>query len=108
MTTTHPDCRDFQQDQVKWAYDLDRDGMFDSLDFVGLQVLDDNDGDKGNKNEAYLTFQVTLRERAGEKQETVIQETSRFLRDPVAQTWTYAGGDVRSQVAGLEDTKLNP
>ena len=40
-------------------------------------------------------------------QETVISERSRFLRNPDDGSWSYASGDVRSDVVGLEDTQLN-
>lgn len=64
-----------------------------------------------NENEGYLEFKVTLRAKEDKNdsvagQETVISERSRFLRDSEG-TWTYASGDVRSDVAGLEDTTLN-
>lgn len=128
IATTHPECRDYQDDRVAWARSLDKDGMFDSFDFINLELLgDENDHDDSNKtenddeNEAYLSFQVTLRKRqtkgSGSSEEeddespsqgtTIIQERSRFLRDEASRTWTYAGGDVRSQVEGLQDTQLN-
>ena len=39
--------------------------------------------------------------------ETIVSERSRFLRNPVDGTWSYASGDVTTNVAGLEDTILN-
>lgn len=121
ITTTHPKCRDFRDDQVAWAKDLNRAGMFDSFDFVGLQVLrqeenrPESDNEEEEEEEAYIIeFEVRLRGRddgrsaaslAGE--ETVVWERSQFLRDPDTGVWLYSGGDVRSQVKGLEDTTLN-
>jgi len=112
MDTTHETCRDWRGDKIAWAKDLNKQGMFDSFDFVGLEILggedfvDDNDG--------YLEFQVTMRGKDGGTssaavagKETVVKERSRFLRDPDTKAWTYASGDVRSEVAGLQDTQLN-
>ena len=131
ILTTHEECRDYRDDKIAWAKDLDKEGMFDSFEFVGLEILDDdkaNDGndneseedDASNKNEAFLEFQVRLRGRSLEEspvrsrslssvegEETVVAERSRFLRDRKSGVWKYAGGDVRSKVKGLEDTRLN-
>lgn len=43
MESTHESCRDWRQDKVAWANDLDRSGMFDSFDFVKLVSLPDDD-----------------------------------------------------------------
>jgi SEC-C motif-containing protein len=119
IRTTHEDCRDYEDDKVSWAKDLDKEGMFDSFEFVGLEV-DRLSDEKDTENEAFLDFKVRLRGRSAEDtpgrarsaasiegEETVISERSRFLRDPDSGTWKYAGGDVRSTVEGLEDTTLN-
>lgn len=130
IRTTHEKCRDYREDTVAWAKDLDKAGMFDSFEFVGLEVQDDDDDDDDkteeevvklkDDNEAFLEFQVRLKGRSREEgptrsrslssiegEETVVSERSRFLRDPETGTWKYAGGDVRSTVQGLEDTSLN-
>mmetsp|Transcript_30341 Transcript_30341/g.44310 ORF Transcript_30341/g.44310 Transcript_30341/m.44310 type:complete len:255 (+) Transcript_30341:158-922(+) len=111
MSTTHPSCRDYREDSVAWAKDLNKGGMFDSYDFVNLEAGDEEMSEE-NENEGFVEFKVTLRAKedgngsvAGG--ETVISERSRFLRDPADGSWSYASGDVRSDVAGLEDTKLN-
>jgi len=123
IRTTHEKCRDYRDDKIAWAKDLDKAGMFDSFEFVGLEILGDlqNPTEKDeNENEAFMDFRVRLRGRSLEEsparsrsvssiegEETVISERSRFLRDPESGTWKYAGGDVRSAVEGLEDTTLN-
>jgi len=111
MSTTHPSCRDHRDDRVAWARDLDRGGMFDSFDFVKLEPGEEEISEE-NENEGFLAFEVTLRAKedgnaslAG--QETVISERSKFVRDTTHGTWSYVSGDVKSQVAGLEDTTLN-
>jgi SEC-C motif-containing protein len=114
MDTTHVTCRDWRGDRIAWAKDLNKGGMFDSFDFVDLQAGPEEPGQ--DENEGFVTFQVTLRakedwtsasggELAGK--ETVVAERSRFLRNPEDLTWSYASGDVRSTVDGLEDTQLN-
>jgi SEC-C motif-containing protein len=114
MDTTHVTCRDWREDRIAWAKDLNKGGMFDSFDFVDLQAGPEEPGQ--DENEGFVEFQVTLRakedwtsasggELAGK--ETVVSERSRFLRNPEDLTWSYASGDVRSTVDGLEDTQLN-
>jgi SEC-C motif-containing protein len=111
MDTTHETCRDYREDRIAWATDLNKGGMFDSFDFVNLDAGAEEPS-TDNENEGFLEFEVTLRARedatsdlAG--QETVIAERSRFLRDGIDGSWSYASGDVRSNVAGLEGTTLN-
>lgn len=128
INTTHPTCRDYNDDKIKWAKALNKNGMFDSFQFVSLTVLDDWGDDAITavaddvENEAFLKFHVRLREKEEEVdgtastsstetavagRETVIEELSRFLRDPVTGVWKYAGGDVRCLEAGLEGATLN-
>ena len=82
--------------------------MFDSFDFIGLEAIEEIIND----DEGFIDFKVKLRsnENSGEYiegQEMVIREKSRFLRAGDPQRWLYASGEVRSEVAGLEDTILN-
>eukprot|EP00547_Thalassionema_nitzschioides_P005477 CAMPEP_0194205692 /NCGR_PEP_ID=MMETSP0156-20130528/4913_1 /TAXON_ID=33649 /ORGANISM="Thalassionema nitzschioides, Strain L26-B" /LENGTH=227 /DNA_ID=CAMNT_0038932043 /DNA_START=158 /DNA_END=841 /DNA_ORIENTATION=- len=116
MDTTHPTCRDHRNDRIAWAKDLNKAGMFDSFEFAKLEIIDgpEEKNDIENENEGYVTFKVTLvaREDSVERgilagQETVITERSKFLRDAKDNSWSYASGDVRSDVAGLEETTLN-
>jgi len=129
LATTHPTNRDYREDKIAWAKELHKEGMFDSFDFVRLEIGKE-EGGREDENEGFLEFQVTLRGRGsssssgdngggrgggGGRQsaaavaglETVVKERSRFLRDAESGIWFYAGGDVTSEVAGLEDTPLN-
>ena len=107
IQTTHPVCRDYSENKIKWAKELDKNGMFDSCDFVALEPVEQISQGSDDK-EAFLEFKVTLRAK-GSGETTVISEKSRFLlEDQDNQGWLYAGGDVRSEVVGLEDTILNP
>jgi SEC-C motif domain protein len=109
--TTHSTNRDYQEDPIAWAKNLNRNGMFDSYEFIqlqaGIEELNSNDS-----NEGFIEFQVTLKDK-GDKdlrlrgKETVVKERSRFLRNPIDGVWSYASGQVRTDVAGLEDTILN-
>lgn len=113
MATTHESCRDYREDRIAWAKDLNQvggGGMFDSFEFVKL-AAGQEEISKNDENVGYLDFKVTLRVKEDDKnpsagQETVISERSKFLRDP-SGSWSYASGDVTSDVAGLEDTTLN-
>lgn len=114
MSTTHETCRDYRTDRVAWATDMNRNGMFDSFDFVNLSIIGEEEISANNENEGYVEFKVTFqaKKRAGDDesvvgQRTVIMERSRFLRNPSDNSWSYASGDVRSDVAGLEGTTLN-
>jgi SEC-C motif-containing protein len=131
MDTTHPSCRDYQDDRIAWAKDLNKEGMFDSFEFIQLKLLTGGQEEEvgatntedGTTEEGFLEFQVILRGReqddfllagGGRRSaaavsglETVVKERSKFLRDPETGVWSYASGDVTSDIAGLEDTKLN-
>jgi len=104
ISTTHPVCRDFTENKIKWAKDLNKNGMFDSFEFVSLRP-EPTVTPGIDENEAFLEFRVKLRSRDGSGEET-IHEKSRFLKE--GDRWLYAGGEVRSEVAGLEDAILNP
>ncbi len=109
MATTHESCRDYREDRIAWANDLHRKGMFDGFEFVGLSAGEE---ETENENEGFIEFKVIFRARNDGKNsvaghETVISERSKFLRNPTDGTWSYASGDVRSDVAGLEGTTLN-
>eukprot|EP00977_Amphora_coffeiformis_P009578 scaffold2205_cov167-Amphora_coffeaeformis.AAC.4 len=104
ISTTHPVCRDYTENKIKWAKDLNKNGMFDSFEFVSLQPAPTTTPGK-DENESFLEFKVKLRARDGSGEET-IYEKSRFLKE--GERWLYASGEVRSEVAGLEDAILNP
>ena len=112
MDSTHPECRDYRgpEDRTSWAKDLNMSGMFDSFDFVGLEVGAEEPGD--GPDEVFVEFRARLKAngRSGpvaEGRETAIRERSRFLRDGDPERWLYAGGEVRSEEGGLEDVILN-
>lgn len=132
MDTTHPSCRDYQQDHVEWAKQGDLVRMVDGFDFVRLHILreeedEDNNNINTKKREAIIEFQVTVRVKDddnsnGRRQrnggmtanniniagkEMTVTETARFIQEHDDGIWMYAGGDIRPQVAGLEDTILN-
>ncbi|KAL3803862.1 hypothetical protein HJC23_004024 [Cyclotella cryptica] len=116
MDSTHETCRDYLEDRVAWANSLNKYGMFDSFEFVKLEPGPEELSAE-NENEGFIEFNVTLRAKDPSYledvstmisgQETKITERSRFVRDPTTGVWTYASGEVRSNVAGLEDTSLN-
>lgn len=111
IRTTHPSCRDYQEDKIAWAKEVNKNGMFDSFEFVGLTVLGDEE--HTSDTEAFVEFEVKLRanQRTGsvlEGQITNIRERSKFLKDEETGAWTYASGDVRSTVEGVDDVVLNP
>jgi SEC-C motif domain protein len=112
IRTTHSTNRDYQEDPIAWAKNLNRNGMFDSYEFIKLQAGIEEFSDNNNSEEGFIEFQVTLKDK-GDKdlrlrgKETVVKERSRFLRNPIDGVWSYASGQVRTDVAGLEDTLLN-
>ena len=133
IQTTDEVCRDYNKNTIAWAQELNKNGMFDSFEFVQLNILNNTD-DKVHENEketetskeqereASIEFTVRLRLRrssssetkladsildVGGVEETVVTETSTFLKNPKTGIWKYATGDVRSNVQGLEDMTLN-
>ena len=133
IQTTDEVCRDYNKNTIAWAQELNKNGMFDSFEFVQLNILHNTD-DKVHENknktenlkeherEASIEFTVRLRLRrslsseteladsildVGGVEETVVTETSTFLKNPKTGIWKYATGDVRSNVQGLEDMTLN-
>ena len=107
ITTTHPSSREYRDNKVQWAKDLNKEGMFDSFEFVQL-VIPDLEPEMDGDDQAYMNFQVRLRAKGGDNMETIVSERSLFKRDPETNVWSYASGDVRSEEAGLEDLVLNP
>ena len=111
LDTTHETCRDWREDNVAWAKDMDKGGMFDSFEFVNLSAGPE-EMSEDDENEGYVEFKVTLRAKEDKNdevagQETVISERSRFIRNPDDGSWSYASGDVKADVAGLEEVLLN-
>ena len=91
LKTTHPDCSDYQSDKIKWAKDMNKGGMFDGYDFVGLEILSDTVYSDENSAEAFLEFQVRLAKRndspitkstdvTSDAEEVIVAEKSRFLK----------------------------
>jgi uncharacterized protein YchJ len=74
--------------------------MFDSYEFVELNIIDEEPGEE----EAFIDFQVKIRSTESGA-ETTVAEKSRFLMED--GKWTYASGDVRSTVSGVDDIILN-
>ena len=108
ITTTSRENRDYRSDKVAWARTLDREGMFDSFDFVRLAVGEAEAG--ASEGESYLSFTATLRPReaaAGEAAEEMsFSERSRFVRSK-GGGWLYASGEVRTDAPGLAGRVLN-
>mmetsp|Transcript_1238 Transcript_1238/g.1329 ORF Transcript_1238/g.1329 Transcript_1238/m.1329 type:complete len:237 (-) Transcript_1238:62-772(-) len=109
MDTTHPSCGDYMKDRLKWANHLNREGMFDSYDFVSFEHGPEEISDDGT--EGFVDFKVSLRangmidpEFFGN--ELAVRERSRFVCEDNV-TWKYASGDVTADVDGLEDVVLN-
>lgn len=121
VDTTHPENRDYQEDKARWVSQLDRVGMFDSFEFVGLEIGGGSAGDAPEREgegegdddtERFLDFRVELRATRDdgtipEGSTMTVRERSRFLRDESGDVWLYASGEVKADVDGLENTVLN-
>ena len=110
IRTTDKTNSDYNTDKIKWARKLNKEQMFDSFKFVGLEVGDHEDGE--SDKEEYLSFAVSLMpiDAAGlakQPEPMVFTERSRFLKHAKSGTWLYAAGDVRSDAAGLKGRTLN-
>jgi SEC-C motif-containing protein len=110
IETTDKTSRDYTEDKISWAKNMNRKGgMFDSYDFVLFEPGKEEPGE--DQNSGYIEFKIIVRAKADvgstlEGREMAIVEKSKFLRDSDGK-WAYASGDVRSDVPGLEDTTLN-
>ena len=100
--TTHETCRDYTEDKIRWARDLNKDGMFDSFSFQELRILDESEVKEGDE-EATVAFEVVLKSRETQE-ETVVAETSTFRKE--GSGWLYSGGAVSSKSLG-PDVSLN-
>lgn len=110
MDTTHPSCGDYMKDRVKWANNLNREGMFDSYDFLGFEHKAEEISDDGT--EAFVEFKVSLRANGTIDPEffgnqLTVREKSRFVRER-DMSWKYASGVVTTDVGGLNSVVLNP
>lgn len=94
---------------MAWAKSLNKNGMFDSFNFIQLHVVSQEEEEQDNtKEDAVIIiteFQVTLQSQES-GQETTVTERSRFKCHN--GQWLYAGGDVRSLEKGVHDIVLNP
>ncbi|KAG8470383.1 hypothetical protein KFE25_008804 [Diacronema lutheri] len=109
VSTTHPTNRDFNPNAVDAVRALDRRGMFDSFEFVGLEI---GSVEEQSSEERFVAFTVTLRALESDGgiakgSELRVSERSRFLPRSDVAGWLYASGEVRAQVEGLEDALLN-
>lgn len=93
MDTTHPTCSDYREKRLQWAESLNADGMFDSYKFDGLTILSKEEFGV-DENEAFLEFQVHLREKKVDGRSSMVKERSRFLRDTQTGVWSYSSGDL--------------
>jgi len=109
MDTTHPSCGDYMKDRLKWANNLNREGMFDSYDFLGFEYGAEEISD--DETEGFIEFRVSLRANGTIDpeffgNEITVREKSRFVRGKDL-SWKYASGNVFTDVGGLEDVVLN-
>ena len=98
IDTTHVTCKEFREDRVAWAKELNSAGMFDKYDFISLEAGPEQPG--SNPEEGFIQFNVILRAKEDTSsltagQDMVVTEKSRFVRDADGR-WSYASGDVRT------------
>ena len=109
IETTDKSNRDYMPNKIKWAHKLDKEQMFDTFSFEGLEVGETEAG--ASEKEAFLDFRVTLQpidKRTKLKTQAapmVFAERSRFRK--VGDAWLYASGEVTSEEAGLKGAVLN-
>ncbi|KAL1527777.1 hypothetical protein AB1Y20_009162 [Prymnesium parvum] len=110
ISTTAKSNSDWQADKVKWARRLHKEQMFDSFEFVSLEIVDQAEG--ASEREALINMRVTLQpidERTKLKSQVepmVFAELSKF-KQTAKGAWLYSTGSVTSEVAGLKGRTLN-
>lgn len=95
VETTHPTCGDWREDKVEWVKDLNKYGMFDNHEFVGLEITSAEEINE-SETEGYLSFQVKMKGKEGsdfQGQERLVKERSQFLKNEEGR-WTYASGEI--------------
>ena len=121
IDTTHPSCRDYREDKISWAKDLNKNGMFDSVDFVSLNITKCGDIEKISRYEDFIEFRVILRAQMPTREDLPsssssdecgsdvrIKERSKFILNNTTGGWLYASGVVRSSGNGMDELILNP
>ena len=111
IDTTHPSSRDYRNDKISWAKDLNKNGMFDSIEFISLNILK---CEETGQTDSYIDFQVTLREKNEQQQQQSaeppplrIQERSKFIKNNASGSWLYASGVVTTSANGFDNFILN-
>ncbi len=61
ISTTHESCGDYREDRVSWANDMNRNGMFDSFEFVNLIPGEEEIDALDEENAGFVEFRVTFR-----------------------------------------------
>mmetsp|Transcript_55761 Transcript_55761/g.121431 ORF Transcript_55761/g.121431 Transcript_55761/m.121431 type:complete len:297 (-) Transcript_55761:89-979(-) len=108
ISTTDKSNSEWQADKVKWARRIDREQMFDSFQFVGLEV---GELEETSETEKYLSLRVTLQpvdQKTGmqtQPEPMVFLERSKFLRSSKG-AWLYSAGEVTSQAVGFKGRTL--
>ena len=110
IATTDTTNRDYRSDKIKWARFIDKEQMFDSFRFDGLEVGETEAG--SSDKEAFLELGVTLTpidkktKLPTEAAPMVFSERSKF-KQAKSGAWLYAAGDVTTEAAGLRGRSLN-
>ena len=105
MATTHESNGDYRTNRWEWADALNQ-SMFDSFEFVSLQVRNESSSiivkeeEAASLTTATIDFEVTLRSKenlseGGDPTVVVVEEHSKFVRHE--KRWLYAGGQVRTK-----------
>ena len=111
IRTTDRTNSDWMSDKVKWAKKLNKESMFDSFEFQGLEVGALEDGQ--DEQEQFLSMKVKLMpvdDKTGlpkQPEPMVFAERSKFVCKKDGSTWLYAAGEVRTEAAGFKDRILN-
>ncbi|KAJ1633693.1 hypothetical protein T492DRAFT_979196 [Pavlovales sp. CCMP2436] len=106
VNTTHPVNRDFNEDVLAWVKLIDREGMFDSFEFLSLDIADEEEGE--STVERFVAFTVMMRAISEDDgiaagTELKLSERSRFLPNCAGDGWLYANGEVRAVVDNSGD-----
>eukprot|EP00546_Thalassionema_frauenfeldii_P003354 CAMPEP_0178935066 /NCGR_PEP_ID=MMETSP0786-20121207/24288_1 /TAXON_ID=186022 /ORGANISM="Thalassionema frauenfeldii, Strain CCMP 1798" /LENGTH=81 /DNA_ID=CAMNT_0020613071 /DNA_START=351 /DNA_END=596 /DNA_ORIENTATION=- len=80
---------------MAWVKDLNKSGMFDNHDFLGLDI---GEKEMSSDSEGHVEFKVTMSGKEGssfEGTERVVVERSQFLRHAEGH-WLYASGEIKN------------
>jgi len=109
IDTTDRSNPDWMSDKVKWAKKLDKEQMFDTFRFDGLEIGESEAGATDRESFLSLLLKLTPIDKRSklptQAEPMVFSERSKFVQNAKG-AWLYAAGDVTTETSGLRGRVL--